>query len=125
MLGLVALSLLLIASTAIAQASSAQTTLSERRILQLQVEELGYYADQICVLGEGNARVVALSPMEMQMGYEEGNLSMSNGKQTYSRAMLCPVVVDLDGYNHQAYLRFERDASSGRPIVRIANQPEP
>ena len=123
MLGLVALSLLLIASAAIARASSAQTTLSEQRILQLQVEELGYYADQICVLGEGNARMVTLSPLSFELRYDAGVLNMSKGDQSAARAMICPIEADLDGYRGQAYLRFERDPVSERPVVRIANQP--
>jgi hypothetical protein len=125
MLGLVALSLLAIASVAISRAQSAQTTLAERKILQLQVEELGYYADQICVLGEGNARVVPLSPMGFELNYDAGakTLNMSKGADSTLRTTLCTIQADADGYSSKAYLKFGRDATSNRPIVRISNQP--
>jgi len=123
MLGLVALSLLLIASAAIARAQNAQTNLAEKRILQLQIEELGYYADQICVLGEGNAHVVALSPLVFELRYADGALNMSKGRLSAMRATACPVMADRTDYKGRAYLRFERDALSGQAAVRIANQP--
>ncbi|VVC02362.1 Uncharacterised protein [uncultured archaeon] len=125
MLGVLALTLLLIASAAISRAQSAQTNLAEKRILQLQVQEIGYYADQICVLGEGNTQTVALSPIYFTLAYSDSVLNMSKGKMSALRKTLCPInVVDADGYKAMAYLTFERDTTGGRPQVRIANKPQ-
>ena len=123
MLGLVALALLAIAAMALSRAQEAQTTLSEQRVLQLQVEELGYYADQICVLGEGNARMVTLSSQSFELRYENGGLNMSMGKHSASRSTICPIEADLDRYRGQAYLRFKRDPNDEKPMVSITNQP--
>ncbi len=124
MLALLALSLLAIAATAITHASGAQTDLAERNILRMEAEEMGHYADEICVMGEGNARSVALAPVEFVLSYDDlsKNLTISRKGWNYSRTVLCAVEADAGNYTQRAYLRYKwipDAAGTERPGVKI------
>lgn len=128
MLVLLSLALLAIAATAISRASSAQTTLAERNMLRMQVEEMGHYADEICMMGEGNARTVALAPVAFDLRYEDAskNLIILRNGWNYSRQTLCAIEANLTGYGARAYLRYEWMTDAGgdkRPGVLILTEP--
>jgi hypothetical protein len=143
MLGLLALALLAIAAMAVSRAQTAQTTLAERRILQMEVREMAYYADQICVLGAGNSQVLELAPPAIHLEYDagahglavwkkarngtetrcaDGSMAAYCGEDAQFAKTLCAIEVNpADGYGTRAYLYYE--AGSNPPIVRISNQP--
>ncbi len=116
MLLLLAISLLAIASVAISNASAAQTSLAERNMLRMELEEMGHYADEICVMGAGNARTVALAPVAFNLSYDETshNLTIRGRNFAYSRTQLCPVeLADSNGYADRAYLQYAELGSAG------------
>ena len=128
MLVLLSLALLAIAATAISRASSAQTSLAERNMLRMEAEEMGHYADEICVMGEGNTRTVALAPVAFGLGYDDAskNLTISRSGWNYSRTVLCPIEANETGYGGQAYLRYRWMPDAGgieRPGVLILTKP--
>ena len=143
MLGLLALALLAIAAMAVSRAQSAQTTLAERRILQMEVREMAYYADQICALGAGNSQVVELAPPPIHIEYDasarglmawkkapngtanrcaDGSMSAYCGEDAQFARTLCKMEVSQpEGYGSRAYLYYE--AGSDPASVRISAQP--
>lgn len=128
MLILLSLVLLAVAAAAISRASSAQTSLAERSMLRMEAEEMGHYADEICVMGEGNARTVALAPVAFELGYDSSSkdLTISRDGWNYSRSVICAVEPDAANYTQRAYLRYQWMADAGgveRPGVRIAASP--
>ncbi len=128
MLALLSLALLAIAATAVSRASSAQTSLAERNMLRMEVEEMGHYADEICVMGSGNARTVALAPVGFELGYDSSskNLTISRKGWNYSRAVLCAVEPDAADYGQRAYLHYQLIVDAGgaeRPGVKISTSP--
>ena len=128
MVVLISLTLLGIAAGAVSRASGAQTSLAERNMLRMEVEEMGHYADEICVMGSGNARTVALAPVGFALGYNSSskNLTISRNGWNYARAVLCQIEANATGYVGRAYLRFQRMADAGgteRPAVLIATKP--
>ena len=130
MLGLLALSLLAVAAMAVMRVQSAQSTLAERRILQMEVREMAYYADQLCVLGAGNSQRVELAPPALHLEYNSsaGGLAAwkvgSSAADTQFSKTLCRIDVNpAEGYGSQAYLYYE--AGSNPPVVRVSNQPPP
>ncbi len=127
MLGALALSLLIIAALAISRLQAGQADLFSRRTLQTELEGLGRYVDEICVLGEGNARTMALAdmPMELQSDAAAGALSVGRGSWKESRKTICPVEVDHGAaYGATAYLWYE-PTTAGGPGVRISPTPHP
>lgn len=128
MLVLLSFALLAIAATAISRATGAQTSLAERNMLRMEVEEMGHYADEICVMGEGNARTSALAPAAFDLHYDDAskNLTISRNGWNYSRQTLCPVEANATGYGGRAYLRYQWMADAGgteRPGVLILTKP--
>jgi hypothetical protein len=102
--------------------------LAERNILRMEAEEMGHYADEICVMGDGNARTVALAPVAFGLNYDgtSRNLTISRNGWNYSRTVLCPIEADETGYGGRAYLRYQWMADANgdeRPGVRIATSP--
>ena len=90
---------------------------------------MGHYADEICVMGTGNARTVALAPVTFELSYDgtSHNLTITKGKFAYSRSVLCPVdVVDGNGYGERAYLQYAQNGGAGgqtgRPGTSISSQ---
>ena len=132
MLGLLALALLSIAAMAVMRAQSAQTTLAERRILQMEVREMAYYADQICALGAGNSQVVELAPPSIHLEYDAGahglviwkagaNASASPADSQFAKTLCKMEVSQPEGYGSRAYLYYE--AGSNPAAVRISARP--
>lgn len=131
MLALLSLALLGIAATAISSASSAQTGLAERSMLRMEAEEMGHYADEICVMGEGNARTVALAPVAFALAYDDASKNLtifpaSRNGWNHSRTVLCPIEANETGYAGRAYLRYQPMHDAGgaeRPGVLILAKP--
>jgi hypothetical protein len=123
MLGALALSLLFIAALAVSRLQYAQADLFSKRTLQMELEGLGQYVDEICVLGVGNARTMALSGTSLELHYDDANhqLVVSRGTWTSSRPVICPVTVDPDAsFGGMAYLWYEENPVSGGPSVVIS-----
>ena len=129
MLLLLVISLLAIASFAISNAATAQTNLADRDMLRMELEEMGHYADEICVMGVGNARVVELAPVAFNLSYDDSshNLTISKGNFEYSRTLLCPMRLDdTSGYGEKAYLQYAEMGDSDAddpPGASISSEP--
>ena len=132
MLGALALSLLVIAALAISRLQAGQADLFARRTLQTELEGIGQYADEICVLGEGNARMMALAPPQpggagaLNLTVSDGGRSLfvSQGNWSAGYHALCPVGADGGPYGANAYLWYEGQPD-GSPGVRISPSPHP
>ncbi|VVB56931.1 Uncharacterised protein [uncultured archaeon] len=127
MLGLLALTLLLVAAGAVMRMQGAQAGLAERRVLQLQVQEMAYYANSICVLGEGNAQALDLAPMEFMLSYNGSGHELvmaGKGGGAQTARVACPVNVEkAGGWGTRAYLYYE--PQNGRAGVRVSDRPQP
>ena len=126
MLGLLALTLLLVAGGAVMRMQAAQSSLAERRVLQLQVQEMAYYANSICVLGEGNAQRMDLAPLAFELEYNDTAKELEIAGRGGSREgapVVCPLDINpSDGYGAQAYLYYE--PQNGKAGVRISDKAE-
>ena len=94
----------------------------------MEVREMAYYANSVCVLGEGNAQGVELAPYPFALEYNDTakELVISNAKNTTreSAGVVCPVHVDpANGYGTQAYVYYE--AQIGMAGARISDKPKP
>ncbi|MDE1798047.1 MAG: hypothetical protein KGH63_01415 [Candidatus Micrarchaeota archaeon] len=132
MLGALALSLLIIAAIVISRLQAGQADLFARRTLQTELAGLGQYADEICVLGEGNARQMELAPPQaggagsLNLTVSDGGrvLAVQQGNWSASYRTLCPAGADGGPYGAYAYLWYEAQAD-GSAGVRISPQPHP
>lgn len=126
MVALVGLGLLLVAVVALNRIQSGQQTVFEQRMLQTEAGALQAAAEEICVLGEGNARMVPLAPMRQTFEYDAANrrLILNTSRGAAFSKLLCPIeLLQPDGYGEKAYLWFERDTYSGELKIRMSNQP--
>lgn len=122
-----ALSLLIIAALAISRLQAGQAGLFARRTMQTELEGIGQYVDEICVLGEGNARTMELSALGINLSTDASGrtLVVQEGAWTAQRAVLCAATVDssasLEG---TAYLWYQARAD-GSPGVEISGAAHP
>jgi len=62
-----------------------QADLFSRRMLQTELEGIGQYSDEICVLGIGNARMMTLAPPQLD-GNGALNLTTTDSGRTLTVA---------------------------------------
>ncbi|MFH0927149.1 MAG: hypothetical protein V1822_01070 [Candidatus Micrarchaeota archaeon] len=104
----VGLSLLLIAALAINKLSTAQEGAQIALGLQNDAQQLANSADEICSLGEGNARVIPLSRKGEAVSSGNKNITVFYGGQASSRPALCKVDVRAAApFGKSAFLWYE------------------
>jgi len=120
--GAMALALLLIATAAIAKMHEAQNYAFERGIVAKEMDAIANYADEICILGDGNARAVPLAPVRLLLMVEgERMLVASSGDWQIKRAVICRARVEAGApFSKEAFLWHEREGEE--PVVVISSE---
>lgn len=102
--GQLSLELLLITALALAMLSISLLSLSslvqnaDKKIAQTEaqnaISKISFAADDVCLMGEGNVRLVQTSLEKFRLRYEEGNLSLFYKNSFASKSTRCEIEVD-------------------------------
>ena len=116
-----ALSLLLIAAAAISKMHEAQNYAFERGIVAKEMDAIANYADEICILGDGNARAVPLAPVRLLLENEGDRMLVASlGEWKIKKAIICKARVEAEvPFSQEAYLWHEREGEE--PVVVISS----
>lgn len=124
MVFLIGLCLLLIAAGAISRLEGVQGLVFGKKILQDEANEIVWYADEICILGGGNSRVVPLAKNVFEIEGDEGGMNLRGKNNIVGKETLCKISVEPDEeFFDYAYLWHETDAN-GEPYVKISSKPK-
>jgi hypothetical protein len=123
---LIGLSVLFISMSAITRLQGAQGIIFEKKILQDEANEISRYADEICILGEGNSRMVPLAKnvftiVEGSGGYD---IILQSSKNSAYAKTICKISIKPDSkFSTFAYLWHETD-SNNEPYVMVSPEPK-
>lgn len=121
------LELLLITALALAMLSVSLLSLSslvqnaDKKITQSDAQNalsrLAFAADDVCIMGEGNVRLVQTSLEKFRLKYEEGNLSLFYKNSLVSKRTRCEIeVAEGEIFEKNAKVSYEEGrASIGKP----------
>ncbi|MFA5108053.1 MAG: hypothetical protein WC492_00800 [Candidatus Micrarchaeia archaeon] len=104
----VALSLLIIAASAVNEMQNSQEGILQKKSLKDGVDMIADYADEICILGEGNSRTVEIAYTKFGISTDNRKIIATDGRWNYSRDVLCnPKVIANSKFEKIAYLWYE------------------
>ncbi|MFH1306259.1 MAG: hypothetical protein ABIH83_01200 [Candidatus Micrarchaeota archaeon] len=110
--GALALALLLIAASAVSKIQYAEAMMFERKILQEELHYMAEYADEICILGAGNARTVPLSntPLNIDASENKKMLIVKLGEWHAVEETACEIkIIENVPFQNTAYLWYEEN----------------
>jgi hypothetical protein len=73
-------------------------------LLSRAADDVAEYADEICVMGEGNSRMAPLPSFPISFSYSNNSLLLSSGGAYAERETICPIEVKAENISEKAYL---------------------
>ncbi|MFH1095072.1 MAG: hypothetical protein V1728_02545 [Candidatus Micrarchaeota archaeon] len=127
MLMAITLSILVVAAFSISKMQNWEQSLFEKKVLTSELDGIISYADEICVLGPGNSRVMSLAPVGFTLDGTDHELTLNaaQGSLSMNRESLCNVEPDGNTvYSNKIYLWYDGISTyDGRTNVRISPNP--